>query len=154
MGTTERIITQACVAVLIASSLVSESLNVQFNSGPCVSGQRNDNAMRIQLQLGRIYTAPGTPVLNAPDPGVTVLMARNALDTLYRKAQTDGRFPSSLNGGLRSAIIRMSQTFGAYSRAGGITGRKITFTQEYIEPGRTNGWRIDADNLRGTNLQF
>jgi RHS repeat-associated protein len=119
--------------------------------GPCGEGP-NEGSMRIQLQLGDQFTVPGTPILNNPDPpGVTSFQVREGLEEIYAIAQTSAaKFPfNSLQSDLVTAVIIVSQQAGMFAPYG-YSGFKRSLLTSPI--GRS-GWRIDVDNLEGTNLR-
>lgn len=142
----------ASATVLTLAYLCVAYAAVGKGGGPCGTNQQKQGRMRIQLQLGDKYTAPITPVLlNRDPPGVTSLQVRNGLATLYAAARTaTARFPfNNLDSELVTAIIIVSQQAGTFAPLGyGLFKRGLLSA-----PIGDSGWRIDVDNLEGTNLR-
>ena len=152
--------TFSTVGLVVIASLAVITLAVECvvyadvtgGEGPCGNQNRPQGRMRIQLQLADTFTAPGTPVLSNPDPpGVTILQLRAGLGALYAIAKTAAaRFPfNRLESDLVTAVVTVSQQAGLFVPLG-YTGPKRSLLSAPIG---YSGWRIDVDNLTGTNLR-
>src|ERR1051326_600142 len=88
----------------------------------------------------------GTP---EDPPGVTAAQVREALLELWGKAQENARFfPKTLLPEIRSAIIDVSISAGRFAPAGFPLFKRSLYTAPVGD-----GWRVDLDNLAGTNLR-
>ena len=108
--------------------------------------------MRIKLQKGLTATSPATQVMvNDDPPGVTTAQVRSSLNALWNAAASGAAgFPFNSNQrDLRSAIISVSQCAGKFAPTGyGIPTRSLCSADV-----GNSGWRVDLDNLNGTNLR-
>jgi len=121
--------------------------------GPC-GPSRDDNRqarIRIQLQLGDIYTEPNTgEISNSDPPGVTTAQARAGLLNLFYIAQSSRRFPfSQYEGDFVSAVVIISDDLKRFPPFGFSGAVKSLLS----EPIGDSGWRIDLDTLEGTNFR-
>jgi RHS repeat-associated protein len=143
------------LAVAVTVTLVaacSVYANLTGGQGPCGTSNRREGRMRIQLQLGDQFTAPVSQSLNNVDPpGVTIVQVRNGLQTLYYSAQLSiARFPfNRYQSEFFTAVIDVSQQAGRHAP----TGYTGIYRSLLTSPIGDSGWRIDVDNLEGTNLR-
>ena len=149
----------ASVAVADAGCAVSTAYYVlarklandaDITTGDCKA--KVEGRMRIQLQKGLTTTSPATQVMvNDDPPGVTTAQVRSSLNALWSEAASGAAgFPFNSNQrDLRSAIISVSQCAGKFAPSGyGI--RTMSLCSADIG---NSGWRVDLDNLNGTNLR-
>jgi RHS repeat-associated protein len=106
------------------------------------------NAMRVQLQEGN-RTLATVPKMNYSDPGVTVGQMREALQQLWDQGAR--QIPVSARPRFRSAIIETSLQYGLYPPGGVSKGGRFYYREFNDDRGVT--YRVDSDNLRGTNLR-
>ena len=145
------IILAAAVTVVLADACVVYA-DFTGGEGPCGNKNENEGRIRFQLQLGTLYTEPGTPVVtNIDPPGVTILQARTlGLQPLDISARSSVRFPyTRYQWDFFFAVIMMSQDLDRFVPFG-YSGFKRSLLSEPIG---NSGWRIDMDNLEGTNLR-
>ena len=111
------------------------------------------NTMRIQLQLDSSVTIVGTPVITRTyPPGVSKADVYQGLNQLYALAGSgQTQFPFNSNQrGLYSAIVKASE---CVSRQSGTLPGMYTVCQGYVTNDR-DGWRVDVENVNGSNLEF
>jgi hypothetical protein len=109
--------------------------------------------MRVQLQddpMISSHTFGITRTAN-PNPGVTLLQIRHAMQELYQNVQIGALwFPLRLLPQLITAIILLSQRIGQYPPGGTSASGNIerrTFLDRGIQ------YRVDIENLFGHNLR-
>ncbi len=151
--------TAAAVAVADVGCAVSTAYYVlarklafdaNITTGDCEA--KGEGRMRIQLQLEGTFTSPFSQILTNDDPpGVTTAQVRAGLLGIWGEAQIPSAgFPyNSQEGALRTAIIEVSQCLNKFPPNGyGFPKRSLCSA-----PVGTSGWRVDLDNLNGTNLR-
>ncbi len=93
----------------------------------------------------------GVTRTNNPNPGVTVLQVRHAMQELYQNVQVGAPwFPLRLLPQLFTAIVNLSQRLGHYPPGGTSASGNIerrTFRHRGVEH------RVDIENLFGHNLR-
>jgi hypothetical protein len=98
---------------------------------------------------GEFSDSEGYVMQNIPAVGVMVGQVQRQLNVIFYDQPS--WFPSSLESNLWSAIIRMSMSLNRYPPAGtsfiGNMEREIIGTEKGLE------WRLDLENLNGTNLR-
>jgi hypothetical protein len=109
--------------------------------------------MRVQLQddtMIRSHTYGVTRTAN-PNPGVTVLQIRHALQELYQNVRIGAPwFPLRLLPQLMTAIVILSQRVGRYPPGGTSASGNIerrTFSDRGVR------YRVDVENLFGHYLR-
>ncbi|GEM_PF-6305329 len=139
---------------VVSALVLACSVESALGFGPCGANNRQkEGRMRVQLQLGNTFTVPGTPVLtNSDPPGVTILQVRNqGLAPLYLIAKSEAsRFPfNRFEFDFFTAVIEISQQAETFAPFGWTGFRRSLLSA----PIGDSGWRIDVDNLEGTNLR-
>jgi hypothetical protein len=112
--------------------------------------------MRVQLQESRsgvtLHTE-GIPIEGDPNRGVTVRQVQAALGELFSRARGLNWFKNTYMRDLRRAIINTSQELNRYPPLGiSRIGNMREVSHEFPGPNRSM-YRVDVDNLRGTNLR-
>jgi RHS repeat-associated protein len=149
-----------CVADFAASTIASEFFDLDTTQGatPCANKRRAPGQIRIQLQdsyAGLTKHTLGYPLIGRTGnpPGVTVNEVQAGMALLYADvAFRADWFPLSMKPWLGSSIVSVSRRLNRYP-PGGISGRQLGFESEKIQYSGTIEYRIDVDNLRGTNLR-
>lgn len=108
------------------------------------------NIMRLQLQEGSNRHAWSWPYFGRPPVGVTVSQIRRGLLDLNVGATQTSQFPNSCLPQLKSSIIAMSQKLGRFPPLG--TSEIKNVERTLFKCGKCT-WRIDLENLVGTNLK-
>jgi hypothetical protein len=128
------------------------AFDFDITTDPDACNAKGKGRMRVQLQKGLTTTSPATQVMvNNDPPGVTTTQVYAALNSLWNAAQSGAAgFPFNSNQkDLRAAIISVSQCAGKFAPSGyGIPTRSLCSA----DVGKS-GWRVDLDNLNGTNLR-
>ena len=118
-----------------------------------VTSREQPAEMRVQLQSG--VTATFAIPLNADArTGVTTRQVRDAMLSIYAEAKTLNWFPyTALEPWLRKSIIEISQELNRFPPLGVSAGAMRTIVTRQTNHNRRN-FRIDVENLRGTNLRL
>ena len=142
-------------AISIACAMQAGITTAVGYSNISLAGQKGcaGNQMRLQIQASRAGVTPytkGYVMMNIPATGVLTLQVRRQMEVIFTN-QPEG-FPGSLEDGLYSAIIRMSMNLHRYP-PNGISLENYNTEREIIGEARGLLWRLDLENLRGTNLR-
>lgn len=149
-----------CVADFAASTIAGEVFDLDITQGatPCANRRRAPGQMRIQLQDSHSGTTKhmlGYPLVGRTGnpPGVTVNDVQAEMAVLYGDVAAKGDwFPLDLKATLGSSIVKLSKRLNRYP-PGGVTGLQRGIESEQFSYTGSISYRIDIDNLRGTNLR-
>ncbi len=118
------------------------------------SKQDEPNQFRVQLQYKHQYDH-GIAIFGVPEVGVTKRQVYDGLYQLWVTRQGVGWYPLSQDRNLRRGIVEVSEKIKA---SGPVSqGGEQVATSQWLPDGRQvkrGDYRVDAENIRGTNLQY
>jgi len=107
------------------------------------------NQMRVQLQQGSSHTNSKV-AFALPRWGVSKNHLRARLKHLYYDRHVGGWFPSTMDKWMFDSIVKLSKKIGKVPSSGVSEGGTILTEQTTY---KKKNYRIDIENLRGTNLR-
>ena len=142
-------------ATALACAMQAAITTVMGHMDVPLTGQKGcvGNQMRLQIQgsdAGKTPYTEGYVMMNIPAMGVSVLQVRQQMQKIYM--DPPAWFPGGLSSELYSAIVRMSIALQKYPPYGTSVGGNIE--REIIGQHKKLLWRLDLENLRGTNLKW
>ena len=126
------------------------------NQKKIIDDDTNDaNQMRVQLQYKHQYDH-GIALLATPEIGVTKAQVYNGLWHLWQTRGNGNWFPSSQDRNMRRAVVEVSQE--VKRRPDPVDGaREQVASSQWFPNGKQAqraDYRVDVENLRGTNLKL
>jgi RHS repeat-associated protein len=126
------------------------------NQKKIIDNDTNDaNQMRVQLQYKHQYDH-GIALLATPEIGVTKAQVYNGLWHLWQTRGNGNWFPSSQDRNMRRAVVEVSQE--VKRRPDPVDGaREQVASSQWFPNGKQAqraDYRVDVENLRGTNLKL
>lgn len=131
---------------------LSNDANITTNDEDCEA--KGEGRMRLQLQFGKgksgiTEQAATQPLKNDDPPGVTLAQVQGGLSGIATAAQSGlPNFPKTLRKDLPDAIAKINKCASRFLPFGTF-GWPKTICSATIG---SSGWRIDLDQLNGTNL--